>query len=209
MNRGPAVSYQNFGGQKPERSTQAEHLDALIAKARGRARADGFEDGVAHAEAERDAAADQSLHEIAAALKALQENHDETAKRAAAATMDAVKSFIAAIAPRLLAIGAADAVASALSDGVSRVPAPSIEVEVSEANKVETQRALLKAGVKCMVKGNPDIEPGAARIRRSGGFDEINIQPAIDAALSALALGARSAPRGHQPNENSSEETVQ
>ncbi|MEO1611089.1 MAG: hypothetical protein AAFU55_01850 [Pseudomonadota bacterium] len=185
MTRFQTVSYRRFA-EKTSGEPEPAQLEALIAKARGRARADGFEEGVAHAEALRDAAHEETLRGIADALNAVQAAREELRAEAAEATFAAIRDFVSAISPRLLAAGAAEAAAKALSSSVAGSPTPELTVRVAEDALARTRECFHAAGARCALKGDPTLPFGVARISGEGGFDEIDIRPAIDEALKAL-----------------------
>ncbi|MEL7464226.1 MAG: hypothetical protein AAFN79_09180 [Pseudomonadota bacterium] len=190
MSRFQSVSYRRFAEASEPREPEPAQLEALIAKARGRARADGFEEGVAHAEAQRDAVQEETLRAIADSLAALASARDEMRQEAAAATFAAIREFIGGIAPRLLASGAAEAAAEALSKVIAGAQSPEVSVRVASVALTATRARLHAAGVRCELSGDPDIPLGVARITGGGGFDEIDVRAAVKAALTTLDRSA-------------------
>lgn len=199
MTRFQTVSYRSFAEDAGSREPEPAQIEALIAKARGRARADGFEEGVAHAEAQREAAEEETLNAIADALASLVRARDEIRADAAAATFTAIRDFIGAIAPGLLATGAAEAAAKALSSSVSGAKPPEITVRVATEALSKTRARFHAAGVRCALQGDPDVPVGVARISGEGGFDEIDVRPAVAAALEALEAPGRNGAVGEKP----------
>lgn len=190
MSRFQTVSYRRFAEASEHREPEPAQLEALIAKARGRARADGFEEGVAHAEAQRDAVQEETLRSIADGLAELAAARDEMRQEAATATFNAIREFIGGIAPRLLASGAAEAAAKALSKEVASAQSPEISVRVAADALSATRASFHAAGVRCELSGDPDVPLGVAHITGGGGFDEIDVRAAVKAALTTLDRSA-------------------
>ena len=178
-----------------------EKFETLLAQARGRARADGFEEGVAHAEARFDAELRDRIDAIASAIADAECRSRAVEERVAGEVRALIAAFAAAIAPRLGEIGAADAAAACISDAMARAPAARPLLEIGSNGLDEVRLALRNNGLLCEVKANDDLPEGVARIAWSGGFDEIDIRPAIEAATDALSAGALRRPHGKKPKE--------
>ena len=191
MNAGTNSLYRNFsgGGDAGDFSagSQKARFEEILAKARGRARADGFEEGVAQAEARIDKALSDQLQGISEALEAASGDAEALEKQIKAEVCAALGSFLSEISPQLCVHGAASAIvgllATALEDGGGFRP----EIEISPAAADTTRAALVKARVRASVKVEQALEPGRARIKWRSGFDEIDIRPVVEAALKALS----------------------
>ena len=189
MVRTGAITYQNFTAPPTpaRRAAQdpARH-EATLARARGQARAEGFEEGVAQAEARFESALSEQLAAISAALSESTALADEARSRAALDACDALRRFLSAVAPRLASTGAAEAAIDAVALALETAPRMRPDVEVPPEAVEITARAFAREGIACAVRPNDRLPEGGARIVWRSGFDEIDLRPAIQEALSAL-----------------------
>lgn len=199
------LRYQSFADEPaPDgdaRESAGERFEAILARARGRARADGFEEGVAHAEARFERETRDRIDAIAASLADAEAAARAAEERTAAAIHETISAFVSAISPRLREIGAADAAAACIADIVRRSPGARPVLEVAKDGLDETRVALRRSSLLCEVRANADLAPGVARIAWSGGFDEIDIRPAVEAATEALSPAPARARRGRPEEE--------
>lgn len=192
MTRAATHLYRDLGATDargaigPNHHSQPRNWEAMLAKARGRARADGFEDGVAQAEARMDQTIAEELAALRSALNAAEEVAAEAEARANAASCDALTFFLQAIAPSLESIGAVDAMVKAVRAAFEGAPNSRFVVRASPHSSERMWRVLSEAGLRCEVEEDAALTPGQARLERSGGFDEIDLGPAVEQAIAAL-----------------------
>lgn len=191
MSAGANSLYRNFVGQAGAEGVAVEsqraRFEEILARARGRARADGFEEGVAQAEARIDKALIDQLQAIADALETTSTDAAALEAQIKAEVCGALRSFIAEISPQLAANGAASAIVATLAAALEDAGSYKPEIEISPAAEEATRTALIEARVKGSVRVDPALEPGRARIKWRSGFDEIDLRPVVDGALKALS----------------------
>lgn len=191
MTRAATQLYQDLsagGGRgRAAHASPPQNWEAMLAKARGRARADGFEDGVAQAEARMDQTILEEVDALRRALETAEAVKAEADRAASAASCAALRSFLQVISPGLAAAGAIDAMTSAVRAAFEATPSASFVVQTSPATCERMRQVLSAAGLDCVVAADESLVAGQARLERSGGFDEIDLRPAIDSAMDALA----------------------
>ena len=196
MSRAGSVAYQNFSAP-PLQAQRSEpdpvRVETMLARVRGQARAEGFEEGVAQAEARFESAQSDQLAAIAAALAETARLADEARASAAIDACAALRRFLSAIAPRLTATGAAEAAIDSVALALETAPGMRPEVEVPPEAVDVTARAFAREGIACAVRPNDRLPQGGARVVWRSGFDEIDLRPAIQEALGALGATAAQA----------------
>lgn len=168
----------------------AEPVETLLARARGEGRAAGFEEGVAHAEAQGQAALRMILsdlsEQLADALHARIEQ-EQTLDRAA---RDLAEALLSGVAPALARQGLAAEVAAAVSEALratraSADPAP-LRVRVGSGQVEAVRAALAEGGLAAQVDSDPELGDLSARLDWADGEDGIDLDAALAAARAAL-----------------------
>lgn len=192
MTSGANLRYRNFShraasGGDAEDGAASLRFEEALARARGRARADGFEEGVAQAEAGFDKALAEQLAAIEEAFAAASRDAEALEARIKAEVCAALGAFLKEIAPPLADNGAAAAVVSALSSAMDDAGAVRPVVQIGSSAAETTRAAIMKRAMRVSVETDEALEPGRARIKWRAGFDEVDLRPAIEAALNALS----------------------
>ncbi|MDF2231222.1 hypothetical protein P2H44_01500 [Albimonas sp. CAU 1670] len=181
--------------EAPEPPTPApeppgESIETLLARARGEGRAAGFEEGVAHAEAQGQAALRVILSDLAEQLADALHARVEREQAVDRAARDLAEALLAGVAPAFARQGLAAEVAAAVSEALraSRAtadPAP-LRVRVGPAQVKTVQAALAEGGLAAEVEGDPELGELSARLEWADGEDRIDLDSALAAARAAL-----------------------
>ncbi|MGB0852655.1 MAG: hypothetical protein ACPGSI_05145 [Pikeienuella sp.] len=171
---------QRAGESEPDES------EIRLARARGKARAAGFAEGVASAEASFDHEMKQQVGSLLEAMKTVSDNKRAVDHAALDAIRRIVNEVLSAFAPpmadAMLPTLVADRVAKAITSELDG----EICVQVSPKRAAELRERLTTGDPRVTFTEAPDLSPSSARVVWRGGFDEINPRSAIQAGLDLL-----------------------
>lgn len=163
-----------------------DDFERRLARARGKARAEGFADGAASAEATFDRemqvrvdAVKEALTQFAADRHAADKIAIETIRQILA---NALAAFTAPVADAALPALVADIVAQALTAELAGV----VVVEITAERLSDVQTTLDGRDKRLTFKEDPHLAPGTARVIWRGGFDHIDANAAITAGAALL-----------------------
>ncbi len=161
-------------------------LERALAAARGEGRAEGFEEGVARAEADFNAEMRLLLTEIAERVQDAQMNRAHAREASAAAMHRIASALLTAVAPAFARTGLADEVAKAAEEALRDMPQSDMVVRVSPSQSATVAAALRLAEVPARVEADPSLSDMRARIDWDDGVDEIDLDTCIARAHAAL-----------------------
>lgn len=197
-----ATLYQDFVSP-PEsgRSGETEESEIRLARARGKARAAGFAEGVANAEASFDHDMKQRIEAISTALATLTTAKITEDRAALDATRRIVEQALRAFAPRLADAALPALVADVVSHALLQDLEGSICIEVSPGRLTELRDHLAIEDVRVSISDAQDLGTSSARILWRGGFDQIDTDTAIEAGLTMLDERLRAAASQPKPKD--------
>jgi hypothetical protein len=175
-----------------ERDAEITALDAMLARARGEGRAEGFERGAATAEAAFIAERRLILADIRERIADADLLRQRSDAAACAALRALAEALISSVAPALagpgLAAEIADAVAAA-HDALTRERGkPHIEVRAPGDRLAEIRVALDDAGLVAALTADATLGALEAQVIWGDGVDAINLSACLDAAHQAIRL---------------------
>lgn len=187
------------------KATAAEDIELLLARARGTARADGYAQGAADASAEFDRDILIRLDAIKDAMAAALEDRARAKRELSQACREILMTFLTAVAPHLASENLTPELVAAVEDAIADSPEPKIIVEVCSGQFDDLARRLEEEGLACTLRASESLSLSQARILWQDGFDQIDVQPAIDRAVSILghrltqSMAIQSNEEGEQP----------
>ncbi len=189
---GAAFKLETFslaeGSRRDDRANAgAADLESLLAKARGAARAQGFEEGAAATAAAYDADRKVVLERIAEAFEDARFNAEEARRAAVSALGPLLEALVAAIAPAIARAGLGPQIAALVADAVRSAGRAEIDVRVAPDMTRLARDALDAAGVDATVSADPDLAPLEARAVWRGGYDRIDLGACIGEAEAAIS----------------------
>ncbi|SFI13495.1 hypothetical protein [Albimonas pacifica] len=168
----------------------AEPIETLLARARGEGRAAGFEEGVAHAEAQGQAALRMILSDLSEQLADALHARVEQEQALDRAARDLAEALLAGVAPALARQGLAAEVAAAVTEAlrVARASpdAAPLRVRVGPGQVEAVRAALAEGGLGTQVDADPELGDLSARLDWADGEDDIDLEAALAAARAAL-----------------------
>lgn len=203
-----AVRYEDFdrapiqpSAEPAEAVDPHENLTRLLARARGRARAEGYEQGVAESEARAARDIEAQLDTVATLLGEAAADRQAVRRQTVAAARTLLSRFFRAAAPRIAALNLAEALAEALTRALSaeRAEIPVLEAPDDGLGRAAAALALRMSGGQ--VASGPATDGARARLSWRGGADEFDADAAlseairiIDDALAAVGFDAAESP---------------
>lgn len=171
--------------EPPAPPTPEIDLDRLLAAARGEGRAAGFEEGVAHAEADFHAAMRVTLAEIAERMADAAIAAERARAEAARAAGRVAEALLAAVAPAFARAGLAAEIAGIAAEAVREAPKGGVEIRVAPDAAAEVEAAL--GDLPALVVADRTQGALHAEVRWADGLDEIDLETCIARARAALA----------------------
>lgn len=203
----PLSAFQFGTGRKRAAATppSAENdTELALAKARGKARAEGFEEGVLQTEARIDREVQDTLAAIAAAVEIARADRADLERSLAGVARRIVLVYLKRISPRLAETALADQIAETVAEALSGPSGAELRVRVAPNRAEEIAERIQAADLGVVVEADPAIDPARAEAAWSGGFDDIDIGALADRALAILDAGL-SAAETHDPSAENME----
>lgn len=193
-----ATLYQDFLTPSAPPRNGVDDEELRLARVRGKARAEGFADGVATAEASFDRDLRARIDATSAALSTFASEKavaDEAGVEAVRRViMEALTAFLPTIADSTLPAATADAVATALQSEMNGT----VIVEAHPDRLSDVELALSPRDKRISFREDPALPTTASRVFWRDGFDHIDTAEAITAGLSILNERLRTTrPTGH------------
>lgn len=195
--------YQDFVGEQTSsaraNTEEADDIERRLARARGKARADGFADGAASAEATFDRELRSCIDTVSQALTHLAADRQASD----AASVDAIRrilvSTLTAFTPSLADAALPALVAETVAKALTAEMSGHVVVEAAAERIQDVQAALMGRDNRLTFSEAPQLAPGTARVIWRGGFDQIDASAAIKAGAALLDERLRAA--GSQPSK--------
>jgi hypothetical protein len=173
-----------------QRKVETDALEAMLARARGEGRAEGFEDGAASSEAAFVAERRMILSDIRERLADAEMIRERAEASNAIALRALAKALIGAAAPALgrtgLAAEVAEAVAGAHSVLLRDRGDPQVAVSAPPDQIATIKDALDEAGFDAVLTADPTLGALEARVIWGDGVDQINLETCVAAAMQAI-----------------------
>jgi hypothetical protein len=173
-----------------QRTAEVEALDAMLARARGEGRAEGFEEGAASSEAAFVAERRLILSDIREALSDMELMRERTDTTMANAVRALSEALLTATAPALgragLAAEVADAVAKAHRVLLRDRGEPRVAVSAPPDQVAAIKDALAEAGLDAELAADSTLGALEARVIWGDGVDAIDLDACVAAARQAI-----------------------
>jgi hypothetical protein len=173
-----------------QRKAEADALEAMLARARGEGRAEGFEDGAASSEAAFVAERRIIMSDIRERLADAEMMRARADASGAAAVRALAEALIGAAAPALgragLAAEVAEAVAGAHRALLRDRGEPRVAVSAPPDQIDAINDALDEAGLDAVLTSDPTLGALQARVIWGDGIDAIDLGACVDAAKQAI-----------------------
>lgn len=183
------LKFETFSTAPPpiEIGVPAGDVEALLAKARGAARAQGFEEGAAATAAAFDSDRKLVLERIAEAVEDAQFNAEEARRTASAALGPIVDALARGVAPHLARAGLGREIAALVVEATQSCGAATIVVSVAPEMTDAATDAVASTGIAVEIKADFNLDPLRARVAWSGGHDQIDLAACIESAKTAIS----------------------
>lgn len=177
-----------IGGAPPENvagPSEAE-IELMLARARGQARSEGYARGAEDAEAGFEREILLRLDAIGEGLSALAAKRDGASDDLLGACRGVLTAFLEAVSPRLAEINLVPELVATVEEAVAAAPQSAVTIEVAPDRVDDLAARLSVHGEFCRIHGAADLSSAEARVSWRGGFDLIDVRPAIGRALEIL-----------------------
>lgn len=162
------------------------HLETMLAKARGKGKADGFAEGVAMAEQRAESELRMLLQSIREKIADLDIQRHEVNGQINDGVGKICDALFKAIAPALAEAGLVSEINAAVSSALRQVPESSLLIVVSPDQSQRVAEALDLGTLPVRIDDDPDLGGLQARIHWQGGFDAIDLDTCIAEASTVL-----------------------
>lgn len=200
------MELQSETPEQPPASPSDAEIELMLARARGQARSEGYARGIEDAEAGFDREVLLRLETAAGALSALAEQRDSARADLAESCRGILSAFLEAVAPRLAEINLVPELVATVDEAVASAPGAHVLVEVAPEQVDDMTERLAAHDDLCRILAAADLSAAEARVSWRGGFDLIDVRPAIQRALEIL--DARLVQAASGPETPANEETL-
>lgn len=166
---------------QPARTAPDEATAMLLARAKGAARAEGFADGVAETESRIERELQHHIESLAAAVEAASVRADQRQQDTVAFIRTLISSLVRRIAPHIAEAELPHEVARVIAEILTDAPADGLVIDVAEKQHQPLADLLKAKGIQCTLRPVDNLTASRARIHWQGGFDQIDMNAAIDA----------------------------
>lgn len=165
--------------RKNEQLIDSETLETMLAKARGKGKADGFAEGVAMAEQRAESELRMLLQAIREQIADQQITRAEMDTHVIQNVGNICQTMFRAVSPALTQAGLTAEIASAVNDALRRAPQSTILVTVSPERSARVAEALASDGLPVRIDDDPELGDLEARVHWHGGFDAIDFEDCL------------------------------
>ncbi|MEM9369681.1 MAG: hypothetical protein AAGA26_00860 [Pseudomonadota bacterium] len=172
--------------QPLDNTGREDSIEIGLAKIRGEARAEGFADGVASVEAEKDRENHELLASITEALADVDLVRKDIESQLADTIVTSTLALVHVITPHLIGQRLVAEINNTLRDAFNEFGSADVTIIVHPNRVGDVTLALGQEAISARIEGDLSLDPGSARLDWKSGYDQINVTKLIEQAVDLL-----------------------